>query len=107
MRIRAAALICIAASMVTACGSSDDSAELPATGPAAVSGTLAYVVSACRDSAEGAVIRQTLRIQRGETPPIDIRAVETLSHFGFSNCAVSARLRIYGSIPRAVFQRLA
>jgi hypothetical protein len=48
----------------------------PPTGPATISGTLAYVVSECREDARDWNVHQELRIQHGEGAPVTVKRLD-------------------------------
>jgi hypothetical protein len=58
--------------MLAACGGSADGTAPAPTGPAQLSGTVAYVATECVDKAGGATAHQQLSIIRGERPPISV-----------------------------------
>jgi hypothetical protein len=63
------AVLCL---ILTACGGSGGDGTPPPTGPAQVSGTLAYVETECRGTAQGFFEHQALRIRQGDREPVTV-----------------------------------
>jgi hypothetical protein len=63
---------------VAACGGGGAAPPTPSTGPARLSGTVAYVATECIDTLESATGHQQLRVIRGESPPRILTDVPTL-----------------------------
>jgi hypothetical protein len=67
------AVLCSAVLLaLSACGGGGGGGTPPPIGPAQVSGTLAYVETQCRGTAEGFFEHQSLRIRQGEREPVTV-----------------------------------
>jgi hypothetical protein len=64
--------------VVAGCGGGGSDVPPTPSGPATLHGTVAYVVTECVDSADGATAQQTLRVIRGEQPSTPVMEVPTL-----------------------------
>jgi hypothetical protein len=92
--------------ILAACGGEGGPSSPPA---AALSGTLAYVVSECRDTKEGYFFRQSLQIRQGDGEPITVMQVPEVGPIPVGGlCKFISQIRYGPNSPRfGAVQRLA
>ena len=93
---------------VSACGGGEGTPN-PPTGPAPVSGTLAYVETECRDTASVFVEHQRLRVRQGEREPVTVFETPEVSVPGKGFLCPAAVGAHFGdaSVAREAFQQVA
>jgi hypothetical protein len=92
---------------LAACGG--DAAPAPQGGSATLTGTLAYVVTECRETSAGFFFNQKLEVQQGERDPITVAEIPDIGPLPLAGyCGSWARDRDgWSSVDFGVFQRLA
>ncbi len=109
MRNRIVAGLLLLSALAACGGGGGGETSPPPTGPATLSGTVAYVATECTDTLDGATAHQQLRVIRGERPPTAVLDLPTLGAGTPAGLCTVLGLARFGPffITVGAFQRLA